>query len=131
MMHFMKGVALPFSAAKEWLEVVGKAFRFLGYHRFYPPVLKKSQKWLDWVLNCGLEPMQKAAQTVERHLSGIHNWMRSKINNGILEGLNSIIQAAKRKARGYGKKDFATIAFLLTGKLNLQNVNPFLPTRFG
>ena len=37
------------------------------------------QKWLDWVLNCGLEPMQKAAQTVERHLSGIHNWMRSKI----------------------------------------------------
>ena len=26
----------------EWLEVVGKAFRFLGYHRFYPPVLKKS-----------------------------------------------------------------------------------------
>ncbi len=89
------------------------------------------QKWLDWVLNCGLEPMQKAAQTVERHLSGIHNWMRSKINNGILEGLNSIIQAAKRKARGYGKKHFATIAFLLTGKLNLQNVNPFLPTRFG
>ena len=42
MMHFMKGVALPFSAAKEWLEVVDKAFRFLGYHRFYPPVLKKS-----------------------------------------------------------------------------------------
>ncbi len=34
---------LPFSAAKEWLEVVDKAFRFLGYHRFYPPVLKKSQ----------------------------------------------------------------------------------------
>ncbi len=89
------------------------------------------QEWLDWVLNCSLEPMQKAAQTVQQHLSGIHNWMRSKINNGILEGLNSIIQAAKRKARGYGKKHFATMAFLLTGKLNLQKVNPFLPTRFG
>lgn len=89
------------------------------------------QKWLDWVLNCGLEPMQKAAQTVQHHWSGIHNWMQSKINNGLLEGLNSIIQAAKRKARGYGKKHFATIAFLLTGKLNLQTVNPFLPTCFG
>ena len=89
------------------------------------------QKWLDWVLDCGLEPMQKAAQTVQHHLSGIHNWMRSRINNGILEGLNSIIQAAKRKARGYGKKHFAIIAFLLTGKLNLQKVNPFLPTHFG
>ena len=88
------------------------------------------QEWLDWVLNCGLEPMKKAAQTVQDHLSGIHNWIKSKINNGILEGLNSIIQAAKRKARGYGKKHFATIAFLLTGKLNLHKVNPFLPTRF-
>jgi hypothetical protein len=27
-------------------------------------------------------------------------WL-SSINNGILEGLNSVIQAAKRKARGY------------------------------
>jgi hypothetical protein len=75
--------------------------------------------------------MRKAAQTVQHHLSVIQNWVRSRINNGILEGLNSIIQAAKRKARGYGKKHFATIAFLLTGKLNLQKVNPFLPTRFG
>jgi len=88
------------------------------------------QEWLDWVLNCGLAPMQKAAQTVQHHLSGIANWAKSRINNGILEGLNSIIQAAKRKARGYGKKHFATIAFLLTGKLNLQKVNHFLPTRF-
>ena len=51
-------------------------------------------------------------------------------DNGILEDLNSIIQAAKRKARGYGKKHFATVAFLLTGKLNLRKVNPFLPTHF-
>ena len=92
---------------------------------------KLLREWLDWVLNCSLEPMRKAAQTVQHHLSGIQNWIRSRINNGILEGLNSIIQAAKRKARGYGKKHFATIAFLLTGKLNLQKVNPFLPTPFG
>jgi transposase len=88
------------------------------------------QEWLDWVLNCGLPPMQKAATTVQQHLSGITNWIKSRINNGILEGLNSIIQASKRKARGYGKKHFATIAFLLTGKLNLHKVNPFLPTHF-
>jgi transposase len=87
-------------------------------------------QWLDWVLHCDLEPMRKAAQTVQKHLPGIQNWIRSRINNGILEGLNSIIQAAKRKARGYGKKHFATITFLLTGKLNFRKVNPFLPTRF-
>jgi len=89
------------------------------------------QEWLDWVSNCTLPAMQKAAKTVAQHWEGIINWKRSQVNNGILEGLNSIIQAAKRKARGYGKKHFKTIAFLLTGKLKLQNINPYLPTRFG
>jgi hypothetical protein len=28
----------------------------------------------------------------------------------------SVIQAAKRKARGYGKKHFKTMAYLLSGK---------------
>jgi len=54
----------------------------------------------------------------------------SSINNGILEGLNSVIQAAKRKARGYGKKHFKTMAYLLSGKLDLNRVNGFLPTCF-
>jgi hypothetical protein len=55
-------------------------------------------------------------------------WKLSSINNGILEGLNSVIQAAKRKARGYGKKHFKTMAYLLSGKLDLNRVNGFLPT---
>ena len=86
------------------------------------------QKWADWVKNCGLPPMEKAAHTVLRHWNGVVHWTRSRLNNGILEGLNSIIQAAKRKARGYGAKHFATIAFLLTGKLNFSKINHHLPT---
>ena len=80
-------------------------------------------EWIDWVSNSNLKPMIKVAKTVQKHIDGILSWMRTKINNGILEGLNSIVQAAKRKARGYGKKHFITIAFLLTGKLNLNKVN--------
>jgi transposase len=87
------------------------------------------QNWVDWVKNCGLVSMEKAARTVIDHWNGVVHWMRSRLNNAILEGLNSIIQAAKRKARGYGSKHFATIAFLLTGKLNLSKVNHhLLPT---
>ena len=77
-----------------------------------------------------IEPMRKAVQTLQNHRDGIQNWIQSRINNGLLEVLNAIIQAAKRKARGYGKKHFATIAFLLTGKLDFRKVNPFLPTHF-
>jgi transposase len=87
------------------------------------------QKWLDWVGSCELKPMREAAATVEKHRFGITNWFASKLNNGLLEGLNSVIQAAKRKARGYGKKHFATIALLLTGKLNFTHVNPHIKMR--
>ena len=46
-------------------------------------------------------------------------WKDLQINNGILEGLNSILQAAKCNARGYTFKQVKTIAFLVTGKLNV------------
>jgi transposase len=51
-------------------------------------------------------------------------------NNGILEGLNSVIQTEKRKVRGYGRKHFKTMAYLLSGKLDLGRVNGFLPACF-
>ena len=51
--------------------------------------------------------------------------MLRPINNGILEGLNSVIQAAKSKARGYKiAVNFKTIAFLLAGDIDLTIVNP-------
>lgn len=73
--------------------------------------------------------MIKAAKTIKRHWIGILAWMESKINNGILEGLNSVLQAAKRKARGYKAKHFKTMAYLLTGKLDFSSQNRHLPTR--
>jgi transposase len=91
--------------------------------------VKYLRQWVDWVKSCGLKPMEKAAQMVLNHWNGIVRWKQSQLNNGILEGLNSVIQAAKRKARGYKPKHFATIAYLITGKLNFAKVNQHcLPT---
>ena len=73
--------------------------------------------------------MIKAAKTIKRHWDGIINWKRSQVNNGILEGLNSVVQAAKRKARGYKFRRFKTIVYLVTGGLDFSKVNPAcLPT---
>jgi hypothetical protein len=65
------------------------------------------------------------SQMVKRHWQGILECKLSSINNGILEGLNSVIQAAKRKARGYGKKHFKTMAYLLSEKfiINVLKIN--------
>jgi transposase len=87
-------------------------------------------EWYFWATHSQLDPIKKVARTIKKHWDGIVRWKESQINNGILEGLNSIVQAAKRKARGYGKKHFKVMAYLLTGRLNLMKHNPHLPTQF-
>ena len=82
------------------------------------------KKWYYWATHSKLEPIIKAAKMVKRHWEGILRWHESKINNGILEGLNSVIQAAKSKARGYKTfKNYKMIIYLLTGKLDFSLVN--------
>jgi transposase len=87
------------------------------------------KKWYFWATHSRLAPIVKAAKTIKRHWDGVINWKQTQINNGLLEGLNSVLQAAKRKARGYKKPHFKIIAFLLLGKLDFSKVNKFcLPT---
>lgn len=87
------------------------------------------KKWYSWAVRSRLEPMRDVAKTIKNHWDGVLHWMESKINNGILEGLNSVLQATKRKARGYKGEHFKTIAYLLTGKLDFSSQNEFLPTQ--
>ena len=43
----------------------------------------------------------------------------SRISNGLLEGLNSLIQAAKRRARGYRtNRNYIAMIYLVAGKLH-------------
>jgi hypothetical protein len=43
-----------------------------------------------------------------------------------MEGINSVFQAAKAKARGYKKTEtIITVIYLLTGKLDFSKVNPY------
>ena len=81
-------------------------------------------KWYYWATHSRLDSIIKAAKTIKRHWDGVVQWYKSKINNGILEGLNSVIQAAKSKARGYKTfKNYKIIVYLLTGKLDFALVN--------
>ncbi|MCP4111972.1 MAG: ISL3 family transposase [Desulfobacteraceae bacterium] len=85
---------------------------------------KLLKKWYFWATHSRLEPIKQAAYTIKRHWCGVLKWFESKINNGILEGLNSIIQACKAKARGYKTtKNFKIIAYLVTGDLKFEQIN--------
>ncbi len=47
-----------------------------------------------------LAPIINFARMVEEFWLGIVRWRHSRISNGLLEGLHSLVQAAKRRARG-------------------------------
>ncbi len=53
--------------------------------------------WCDYADDLGILPFKKASKTIKEHWSGIINYIESRINNGVIEGINSKIQLAKKK----------------------------------
>jgi transposase len=83
-------------------------------------------KWYSWARRCRLEPMKKVAKTLKDHWQGILNAFDSKLTNGRVEAANSLIQAAKAKARGYGTcAHLITIAYLVAGDLTHLPSSPY------
>ena len=87
-------------------------------------------KWYFWATHSRIEEIKQAAYTIKNHWQGVLQWKKTQIDNGLLEGLNSLIQAAKAKARGFRTyRNFKIVAFLITGKLNFNQLNKhYLPT---
>jgi transposase len=78
-------------------------------------------RWYGWAIRSRLEPIKDAARTVMRHRDGILSWFDSHIANGLIEGINSLVQAAKAKARGYrSTRTLKAITYLIAGKLDLR-----------
>ena len=71
-----------------------------------------------WVRRRRLAPMKKMAITLRNYIEEILNIFRSRMTNAISEGINRMIQAAKRKARGYRTLEgFSPMIYLIAAKL--------------
>jgi transposase len=82
------------------------------------------KKWYFWATHSRIKPIIDAAKTIKNHWDGVINWKKSLITNAVLEGLNSVIQAIKAKARGFRTfKNLKIMAYLATGELNFQSIN--------
>lgn len=78
-------------------------------------------QWCKEVDESECEPFKRFARTVKAHWHGIVNFCETSISNGILEGINSKIQLAKRRARGYRcTKNFINMVYFLCGKLSFN-----------
>jgi transposase len=68
-----------------------------------------------------LPPVINAARTIKRHWNNILRWFHSRIANGPIEGINSLVQATKAKVRGYrSTPNLKAMVYLLAGKLDLK-----------
>ena len=76
--------------------------------------------WLVMAVTCGLKPVEDFACSVAEHWDGVLRGFQSRISNGVLEAISSLIQAAKRRARGYRTtENLIAIVYLTVGKLDL------------
>lgn len=79
------------------------------------------KQWYFWATHSRIEPMIKVAKTIKRHWDGVLNWFGSHLTNALLEGMNSLIQAAKSRARGYrSNRNFIAMAYLIGAKLEFD-----------
>lgn len=94
---------------------------FYDQHPSHAPDYLRS--WCYGAKRSRLQPIKDFVALVERHWDGIIAWHATRVSNGLLEGTNSLIQAAKARARGYRTKNkMITIAYLIAGKLPLPTV---------
>ena len=85
--------------------------------------------WYQWARRSRLEPFKRLALTLDKHLAGILATFDSRISNGRAEGINSLIQAAKAKARGYRTtRSLIAISYLVAGNLKHLPASPFNTT---
>jgi len=77
------------------------------------------KRWYYWATHSRLPPIVAAAKTIKNHWDGVLNWFDSQLTSGLVEGFNSLLQAAKARARGYRNNDnFIAMAYLLGSRLN-------------
>jgi len=82
-------------------------------------------RWYSWARRSRLEPFKKLAASLKNHLGGILAHFDSKLSNGRVESLNSQVQAARSRARGYRRTNtFIAIIYLIGGKLTALPKNP-------
>lgn len=104
----------------------GRAYRIVAsFDDFYNAATPQEAKTLfdalySWMRRCRLAPMKECAASLKHHEAKILSYFSNPVTNAICEGLNSMVQSAKRRARGFRTfRGFAAMIYLIAGKLQL------------
>jgi len=92
--------------------------------------------WISWVHNEAekeewkyfLNPLKKFAESLTKHFDGIIARWRHGTSNAVLEGINSVFSAVKRRARGFRSKEYLKMMLYFT-KGNLTGIPNLIPSK--
>ena len=83
--------------------------------------------WLAWASRSKLRPFVRTARTIRKHLDGVLAYVRYKLTNGIVEGVNNRLRMIARRAYGFhGPGPLIAMLFLCCGGVRPK---PPLPTQ--
>ena len=123
----------------EWKQELMKASRHLKTGRAYTMRVElqdiyeqasdrqtaeaRLSKLCTWMMHSRLAEMKKLCRLIKDHWNEILNYFDYKFTNAILEGMNSIIQNVKRRARGFRNTEyFKTMIYLNCSDLDIEAV---------
>src|SRR5439155_22893000 len=100
----------------------------LDFDLFYqlPPGQAEAylEAWCDGVRRSRLAPLQPFVRLVDDHWEGIIRWHWTRIGTGVLEGINSLVQAAKRRARGYRtNRNLIAMIYMIAGRIHCSHTH--------
>lgn len=79
------------------------------------------KRWYFWATHSRIPQIISVAQTLKASYEGIMRWFESGLTNGFMEGINSLVQSAKARARGFqSARKMKVVIYLLLSKLNFQ-----------
>lgn len=97
------------------------ALQRLWRYNYYKVAEKYLRGWYNWAIRSRIDEVKEVANTIKRHWDGILEFIKSRISNGIVEGINNKIKMALKRAYGFKKFEYyKTIIYLVAGKLEFS-----------
>ena len=94
--------------------------RDLWHHETATEATAYFKDWYRSIIHTKLAPMKKVARTIKERLANVVSYCTHGITNAVAEGINSKIQAIKRRVGGYrNKENYKTAIFFYCGGLQL------------
>ena len=77
---------------------------------------RKLDEWIEWTQSSGLPAFVRAGNTIHKHREGILAYIRTRLNNGRVEGLNGKARVITRRAFGFhSSSSLIAMLFLCCG----------------